>query len=226
MIGIDSLYNTVTKYLVLKGKGGYGSNAQFNDDVRRAQLYLLNYYINRYDESSIIEESLSPFIVETSFDLAAYTAAKPTDFRHKISAKYEYALNNADCTDTTLKGFPLVELTVNDWFSTHASTIRGASLEKERGYYSIINDTMRFSFKNGTVTMNYIKVAPTATRAVVLDTGTDNENYTSTGTIDLIWNSSDENNLVDIMLWFKGLQIRESEILNWVISNKQLNGVQ
>jgi hypothetical protein len=222
MIGINGFYDTITKYLVLKGKGGYGTNAQFNDDVRRMQTMLQNYFINRYAESNVIEESLSPFITQQTITLTDYTAPKPTSFRHKISAKYQYSINNDDFSNSSLQEFPLIELRANEWDATHDSVIRGANKEKERGYYGIMSDTMRFSFNKGDVIVTYIKTPPTAVRQVTLDVATDNENYNPTGTVDLIWNESDENNLIDIMLWFKGIQIRESEIMNWVISSKQL----
>ena len=223
MIAINGLYDTVNKYLVLKGKGGYGTNAQFNDDIRRAQSMLQNYYIKIYDETNIIEESLSPFIVSTTLTLTDYTATKPTDFRHKVAAKYQYSINNADFSSSEIKSFPLIELNVNQWDSTHSSAIRGSSMSKERGYYGILNNMLRFSFNKGDVVLSYIKVPPTATRNITLDTATDNENYNASGTIDLVWNQTDdENNLIDIMLWFKGLQIRESELMNWVVSNKQM----
>lgn len=222
MIGINALYETVNKYLVLKGKGGYGTNAQFNDDVRRAQTTLQNYYIKQYDESNIIEESLSPFIVDTVIALSAYTATIPTDFRHKVAAKFSYNANNSDFSSSSLKEFPLIELKANEWDSTNTSAIRKADKTMERGYYGLMNNTLRFSFNKGDVTLTYIKVPPTATRAVTLDVSTDNENYTSVGTVDLVWNPSDEINLIDILLWYKGLQIRESEIMNWVVSNKQM----
>ena len=222
MIEINKLYDTVTKYLVLKGKGGYGTNAQFNDDVRRCQTMLQNYYINRYAESSIIEESLSTFIQRQTIVLTSDIMPKPVTFRHKISAKYQYTINNADFSNSSLQEFPLIELRANEWDATHNSVIRGANKEKERGYYRIVGDEMQFSFNKGTVIMTFITKPPTAVRQVTLDVATDNENFNGVGTINLAWNESDENNLIDIMLWFKGIQIRESEIMNWVVSSKQL----
>lgn len=224
MIPIDGLYKSVTNYLVLKGKGGYGTNAQFNDDVRRAQSLLQNYYIKVYSETNIIEESLSPFIVETKINIIDSKTEKPSDFKHKIAASYEYYVNNSDFADTLTYAFPIAELRADEWASTLNSVIRGANIDKKRGYYGIMDNAFRVSFPNGSLKLTYIKTPPTAIRNITLDSATDNENYNSVGSIDLVWNAADdENNLIDILLWFKGLQIRETEVLSWVIQNKQMN---
>ena len=223
MIDIDQLYRTVNERLAKKGKQGYATNDDFNDDVRRAQSMLQNFYIKRYDTSSIIEESLAPFIVKSALPITSGIVTRPTDFRHKIAASYQYTVNNADCTDSSYKSFPIIELPANEWDSTMSSVIRGASISKKRGYFGSINNNLRVSFQTGDLLLTYIKVPPTATRAVTLDTVNKVENYNAGASVHLVWNQADdENDLIDIMLYFKGLQTRETELLNWIQANKQM----
>ena len=52
------------------------------------------------------------------------------------------------------------------------------------------------------------------------------EDYDPATSIDLQWGEQDQTNLVDLMLFFKGIQVREGELLQWVVQKHQYSNRQ
>ena len=67
--------------------------------------------------------------------------------------------------------------------------------------------------------LKYITDPPAGLYSTVINTTTQDEDYNALTSVDLIWNEQEQPELVKILLYFKGIEVRESAIIQWI--NKQ-----
>ncbi len=74
----------------------------------------------------------------------------------------------------------------------------------------------------GSVELEYLRAPVTPFRDTTLDSTNDEYNYDSTGSTQLEWESSQQPNFVDLLLFHYGLPTRQTEIIQWVGAKKQI----
>jgi hypothetical protein len=216
MISPQFIFDRVAA-LSKKDKAGYMSAQEFTDDLNQAQEILMEYYYDRFEDSQKTVDSLQPFIKESNLPISNGFVAFPSDYRHRVEVSYNLTEKNCEGPPKLVK-CPMPHLHINERSETLQSSVRRPSLKKKRFYHSYVNNKLQVfpSDLLGTVCFTYIIQPPEAKYAVTIDVFNDEENYDPINSIDLIWNAQDSEELVSIMLLFKGIQVRESALIQWV----------
>lgn len=226
MIPIETLYKRTTNDLLRKGKGGYISSEEFNRAVSDAQNMLQNFYLSKLDSDIKYLNHLSPFVKEKICAVNnSCLVVLPGNFRRHLELSY-YNIPDADCDSDeidTKARYPAYFVKSNEEYLTVTSPIRKAS--GTRILYTVLDGALRVTgAESNRVYVKYIIHPPVAVRGYTPNLTTDREDYDPSTTVDLIWNSQDEVNLRDILLLNQGIQIRESELLQWLSASRQISG--
>lgn len=231
MISVQSIYKRVQD-LSRKDKGGYMSKDEFNRDLNETQHVLMDYYYDRFAKQQYHVDSLAPFTKENHLLITNGFCDYPDDYRHRVEIAYAIIENvyNNDCTvsNPTQEEVSCRYLHPDEERLTITSAIRKPSLVKGRLYHTFVNNKIKVLplTAKGYLVMKYISQPILARYETVVNPATDSEDYDISNSIDLAWNPQDEHNIVDIMLLFKGIQTRESALINWVIQKKQIVDVK
>jgi hypothetical protein len=223
MISVQLVFERVQD-LSRKDKAGYMSSEEFNRDLGQAQNILFRYFYQQFEDRQQIVDSLNPFHKTVNLPIANGFCEFPADYRHRTEVGYLFVENPlCGLEQPTVEPIPMPYLNANEVMETLVSAIRKPSKEKKRVYHTFINNKIEvhpYSL-TGYIKFKYLAVPPTAIYATTLDLANDQENYDPLNSIDLIWNQQDTDNLVDLLLFFKGLEVRESALLEWVGMKKQ-----
>ena len=220
---IDNIFTRVHSDLVKKGKGGYASNDEFNRDFNDVQNKLLTYYVRMFEQHREVTDATVPLRKRLSIPVKNGIVELPEDYRHLISLDYRF-IEQAECgditTDTTIPCLFLPEL---ERALTLTSATRGPSLSKKVMYHTMENGKVQIHPSvTGNVNMSYFIQAPVATRAVTVDLVNIQENYDAANTVDPVWPDQEEVNLIALMLFYKGIEIKDNDIIQWALQNRQL----
>lgn len=209
-----------------KDKAGYMSSEEFNRDFSQAQDILYEYYYERFEQTQEIVDSINPFHKEVNLPISGGYCQLPQDYRHRTEVAYLLVENSDSCTpgEPTTTPYPMSYLNANEEQETLASAIRRPSLEKRIFRHSFINNKLRVYPKNltGYIAMKYLAKPPAAVYGVTLDVANDQENYDPATSIDPIWNDQDGHHLIDIMLLFKGIETRETALIEWIGAKRNI----
>lgn len=217
MINVNSVYLQV-RALSRKDEAGYHSSDDFNAQQRLAQALLYDWYFARYERDQRVPDSLKPFLREVILPISSGEVSLPSDYRHRVEVAAGY---NAAGTITY---YPCRHLHGNEEVGTERSYVRRPSAEKRRFYHTIKSDALKIlptSF-NGVVRLKYLAVPADAVWGSIVDADNNIEDYDAGTSTDFEWEAMDETNLVDIMLYLKGIQARQSELLEWVASKNSI----
>lgn len=215
MIGINSLYILVND-LLRKDHAGWISSDEFNRLVNLSQEVLFEFYNDTRDEreaNNVLE------VFEKTAMLTASSAgffALPNDYKDRIEA----ALVTVSCGEKLWA--PIDYLRRQTEFRTLSSPIRKPTLKRPK--YVIRSGVMEvFPEVKGGVKLRYYRKPAEAERGFNLNTTTFEEEYDAGSSTDLEWGEGQTDNFVDLLLYYKGLTLRETELIQWVQSAKQLN---
>ena len=216
MISPLFIFNRVAS-LSKKDKAGYMSAEEFTDDLNQAQEILMEFYYDRFERTQKIVDSLLPFIKEVNLQINEGTVQFPEDYRHRVEVYYNLTQKQCNAPPKLMK-CPMPHLHINERAETLRSSVRRPSLKKKIFFHSFVNDSMQVFPEDllGSVGFTYITNPPAAKYAVDIDVFNDEENYNAANSIDLLWNAQDSEEIVSIMLLFKGIQVRESALIQWV----------
>lgn len=223
MISIERIYKRVNEDLAGKGTGGYSSSDEFNRDIADAQNILLDYYVRNYEISGVITDSVRVFLKKDNLSLTNYVAQLPDDYRRWVDCVFVEIYNDDECESPTTKNIVMYYTHGNGWNLTESSPIRKTSARRVN--YTIEGSTLRAGRPTGRVLMNYIRKPNEALRGYDTNEVTKNEDYNSATTVDLEWPDSEANMLIAIMLYFKGVEIRDLKLQQFVIGLKQIESV-
>ncbi len=216
MINVDTLYNRISD-LVLKDKSGYIDNTEFNRLMVTTQELVYDYEYAQYERKQAVSDALAGFVkTQQSTMTLGNAGARPSDYRHD--------LRNATVKLTQMiSGVPTVVAKTCTYLHqdeinlTLDSVLRAPSVE--RFYYHFENGVQRvLPAISGYFVLRYLRQPTTPYRAVTLDVSNDQENYDSTTSVQLEWPSQLIRTFEDLMCWYLGLQIRDSEIIQWAQS--------
>ena len=224
MIDIDFIFERVQD-LSRKDKAGYMSSVEFNRDFSQAQDILYEYYYEQFERNQEIVDSLNPFHKEVQLVISNGYCELPEDYRHRTEVGYLKVFNANACgpNEPTISPYPMPYINANEERETLASAIRRPNIEKNRFYHTFINNKIRVLPTSlvGYIVIKYLATPPTAIYAVTLDVANDQENFDPIKSINPIWNEQDAHHLVDLMLLFKGIEVRESALIEWVRLKQQ-----
>ncbi len=123
-------------------------------------------------------------------------------------------------------------LKTGEVMKTLSSAIRKPKIDvvKQTGKfaYTFVNNMIKVYPKEltGSIYFKYITDPPVSLYNVTIDLVNQEEDYDPATSIDLQWGEQDQTNLVDLMLFFKGIQVREGELLQWVVQKHQYSNRQ
>lgn len=230
MIPIQTLFERV-RDLSRKDKAGYMSSDEFNRDLLEAQTLLMDWYYKMFEKHQKGLDSLSPFIKELLLPINNQFVTFPIDYRYKLEMGYVYSKNvkneNCEVQNPELDYKNMQHLKANEVLSTTSSAIRKPKIDVSTGSgkfaYTYVNNQIKVFPKEliGYVYLKYITDPPVATYATTVNTTTSEEDYDAINSVDLIWNEQDLPNLTNLMLLFKGIEVRETALIQWV--NQQHN---
>ena len=219
MINVQYIFEAVND-LTRKNNAGYTSSEEFNRHLNQSQDILMRYYYKLFEEGQIIVDSLMPFLKQSNLIIGTNAqVAFPDDYRYRLEVGY-LEINNPDCgqTQPTITPTPCHYLAANEVMETLSSPIRKP--DKNKGIYkhTFVNNVIQLYplDLSGYIHFKYIRKPVQAKYATTIDTVNRIEVYDPINSIDLEWLEQDRDNIVDILLFMKGISLRESALINWV----------
>jgi hypothetical protein len=222
MVDVNLIWNNV-RDLSRKDHAGYISTDEFNRTINLAQKDLFDYYLAMYEKTGRYAVALAPFRVQVQ--LSASTPGiypLPADYRQWCEAGVIWWDNQ--CGGGLTELLPAEPLRANEKYLTLSSPIRKPSMARRIFKYQIIDDDLHLypiDFQ-GQVQLEYLKNPPNAARGYTLNLVTFEEDYNAQTTTNLIWPESETSNFTDLILFYKGIVVQSTPLLNWVATKKQL----
>ena len=221
-VSIRKLFLRVNNDLSRKDKAGYSSDEEFNRDVEECQTLLMEYHYNNFEENQGTLDALEPFIKEVLLPINNQFCEFPLDYRHKLEAGYVISTNqkDIDCKvgNPTQEPKDMRHLNANEVKKTLTSPIRNPTLKNGLFAYTFVNHKIKVFPKDlvGHISWKYLMDPPAGFYATTVNNVTEELDFDAAKSIDLEWNEQQQPELVDLLLFFKGLQIRESLLITWV----------
>lgn len=205
----DDIY-IIVQNITGKDNSGYMDNDEFNNYLRLSSNALFEYYYKMFEKTRSIHNALRPFIVNKNISVSNGVAPLPSDYRNVISAR---GILNVGGVKTYHEAHDLKH---HEDIYIVTSPIR----KPKRGLYAyrIAGEQIQWRPEDytGKIRFEYFKNPQYGERVTTINIDTDQEEYDDTNSIDSEWPETELNNLVDIIIGFKGIQIRESELLTWL----------
>lgn len=221
MISVDALYRSI-RDLARKDKAGYLSNDEYNRNLKRAQDIVLEFFFNQFEETQEVPEALARFIKTQTISVQNGLGDLPSDYELilRVTAK-KPVYNDGGCEIISYDESIVTPINASEISLTKTSPIRKPSFERGTARYRTKGVSLQiFPEESIPVELEYIRTPVTPFRNVTIDVANDEENFTSSGTTNLEWGSSEERIFLDVLLYYYALPVRESEILGW-LANKQ-----
>lgn len=215
MIDVNDIYLMVQD-VSGKDQAGYMDNEQYNRYLRMSSELLFEYYHSWFEKNRTVHNALRPFITSKNLNVVNAQATLPDDYRNIIDIK---ALINSAGVKTESVAHDLKH---HEDVYINTSPIR----KPRRGLYAyrIAGDIIEWrpTDYTGKIRLEYFKKPEYGERVTEINVVTDVEEYDEANSTQSEWNETELVNIVDIILGFKGIQIRESEILTWLKDRKKL----
>lgn len=218
MISVDALYQKVSDTLA-KDQAGNFSNDEFNRILSLVQVDSMNFFLEQDGTKQSVYDALVPFLVRYEVSLASIVPY-PENYRSKRNARVGIFVSSGDTS--SMKFFPANCLETDEDFDSLYSPIRKPSVATEVYSYSLDSAGIRIYPENisGIFQMSYIRQPNGAIRAVTNDVANEIEVYNPIGTIDLEWQPQQLNMFHDLVCFYMGIDIRESEVIAWLSQRK------
>lgn len=226
MIPVDRPYERV-KDLARKDKSGYTDPDEYNRNLRDAQHILMSYYLDQLDSRQVFPENLNPFIKRAaSIPIANGTWQRPADLRYVIEVFGGHIEAVGDCqtgTSTIVSYYQAHYAKVHEVGDRMTSPIRKPKKTSPLWFYE--GDTIRFEPEGIThATVRYIKQPVDALYAYNLDMINDRLVFNPANSVNLEWLPQDEHNIIDLLLYMKGIETRDTALMQYAAGKRQLYG--
>lgn len=222
---IDQIYDAIQD-IGRYTESGYLANDEFNRAVNLAQVNLLEYYTRDFEIVHLYMDSLFPFITTSLLSGAAGVFDIPADFRNDIrQGQYVETVNDPDCEDEPSEVVYSVRyIKAGSVNLIRGSAIRGADTAKRRYRYYYEDGKVKLLPEGlpGGFRLKYVRTPATIARAVTLDAVNKVENYDAGSSVHPEWLDKDLDNMVDLTLLFLGIEVRESDLVQWVAQKNQI----
>jgi len=225
MIKIDYLKSRVEQ-LARKARGaGYASKDEFNSDIAEAQTASFEYYLQIFEQTKKVSDALIPFIVEATLTLDSKgKVVFPPDYRHWLEVGYNYVVNS-DCGEEPEQQWcPVDYMRAHEEKYTLRSAIRKPSITKKIFRWTSKNNMIYVYPAVQNIEFKYFKNPPAAVwDSTITSTPTgDAELYDAANSTDLIWNEAELSSFVDVLLAYLGIQIKDTELVQFAMSKRQI----
>ena len=200
----------------------YSSSDDFNSDSRRAESLLMDYYIQRSD--GFLHPALSPFRLQFDATINANLFTLPSDCRFletvsavKLTQNPSTGAYSSDETAAVFLPRPAVAASLG-------SSIRGGSARKNRYSYYLQGGNQYGFIPRGSVPLarlRYVRYPVFAVWGATDDPTNQVQNYDPDISTNYEWNESDRRNLVDILLYLRGLRCEQPELWAWLANQSQ-----
>lgn len=217
---VNEIYLTAQD-LMSKDHSGYFDNDEFNRLLKLSENTLFEYYLAVFERSRVLSAPISPFKTEADLSISGGVYPFPNNYRHRI----ELMAKVVDVVDgvVTITQYPAYFLNAGSIGMTITSPIRKPSITKRKFNFEE-NENGFILYPSGTypVRLVYFRDITYAVRAVTINDTTLQEDYDSDSSTQPEWSDSEFDNLVDLMLFYKGLRVRENAVIEWVAAKKNL----
>jgi hypothetical protein len=215
---VNDLYLAVSDRIA-KDQAGNFTNSEFNRILAQCQEDALDYFESLDGSAQFVQNALVPFLKR--YEVAvANTVTYPADYRSKRNARIRLAFMNNGEPD--FKWFPMNMLETDEDFDALYSPIRKPSVSTEVYSYSMDSTGIRIYPEGitGLFQMSYIKQPAAAVRGVTVDLVNEVEVYDAGTTTNLEWEVTQFNLFHDLICFYMGIDIRESEVMAWLSQRK------
>lgn len=214
MINVNDVKKTVDE-LARSQAGAYAGGDEFNRLQRQAQSWLFDYYIQSWE--GIGYESLLPFLRVKTLGLTNGEFTLPDDVR-KVARVEVNEISGGKVIGTK----PCIFLPTISKGSASMSALRKGNVAKSRYFYSPSGQN-KYVVDPATsqVKVTYFVNIPDAVWSFTVDSVNVKEDYVAATSTNFEWPVKDQDNLIDIFLFLRGLQTRQSDIINWLMAKKQ-----
>ena len=232
MISTQYIYERVSD-LIQKQQAGYMSSSSFNRDIEAANLVLFEYYFVQYELTKKIANAMTPFLLEVPIISIGTTNFSsifdyPTDLFHETELKFEKTLNKECSNEVSI--VPIDYLQDNEEAYTLSSPIRRPNLDKNIIRWNRKNNKIHVYPKEiKEVYIKYLKKPQTPVYGVfppplIPNPNQDIEIYDPATSTDFEWDMQEAENIVDLILLYQGMQLRETAIIQFAKA-KQKNAL-
>ena len=218
--------------LIQKQQAGYMASSSFNRDIEAANLVLFEYYFVQYELTKKIANAMTPFLLEVPIASIGTTNFSsifdyPTDLFHETELKFEKTLNK-DCGNE-VSIVPIDYLQDNEEAYTLSSPIRKPNLDKNIIRWNRKNNKIHVYPKEvKSIYIKYLKKPRTpfygTTIPLIPNPFQDIETYDPLTSVDFEWDLQEAENIVDLILLYQGMQLRETAIIQFAKA-KQKNAL-
>lgn len=221
MISVNSLWEQV-RDLTRKDHAGYTSTDEFNRMLNLAQQQLTQYYLDQAESDADVERNLNHLVKSVELSPSATQVYdQPADYRKRKSIRVK-VVETGGATGPVVSEHPCTYMRDSEVGMTLTSPTRRPSLAKRIFRFEDLTGQFKLwpSVFAGKIILKYYANPVAASRGYVLNTGTQEEEYDVGTTTDLAWPESEVTNFVDLLLLYKGIALRESELVQWVQAKK------
>ena len=227
MISTQYIYERVSD-LIQKQQAGYMSSSSFNRDIEAANLVLFEYYFVQYELTKKIANAMTPFLLEVPIASIGTTNFSsifdyPADLFHETELKFEKTVNKECGNEVSI--IPIDYLQDNEEAYTLSSPIRRPNLDKNIIRWNRKNNKIHVYPKEiKEVYIKYLK-QPRKPEYITVSQSTPTQDIeVFVGSVDFEWDMQEAENIVDLILLYQGMQLRETAIIQFAKA-KQKNAL-
>lgn len=227
MISTQYIYERVSD-LIQKQQAGYMSSSSFNRDIEAANLVLFEYYFVQYELTKKIANAMTPFLLEVPIASIGTTNFSsifdyPADLFHETELKFEKTVNKECGNEVSI--VPIDYLQDNEEAYTLSSPIRRPNLDKNIIRWNRKNNKIHVYPKEiKEVYIKYLK-QPRKPEYITVSQSTPTQDIeVFVGSVDFEWDMQEAENIVDLILLYQGMQLRETAIIQFAKA-KQKNAL-
>jgi len=214
MISVEEIYQSLLD-LTRKDQAGYSSSEEFNRALETTQQVLYNFYLDQVEDKSLLRQALAPFVKESVLTLTAGAYPVPADFR--LEESVEFVTYTQEGTVRTPQRWPAYQYGGQSRALELTSPVRKPDNEARTYGYDFVGGVLRAypSTFSGEILLEYYSNPPEAKRGFTVDASNLIEVHDPSTTVDLEWNVGERDNIIDIMLAYRGLAIKDNYIVQW-----------
>lgn len=230
MINVNDLWEALND-LSAKGQSGHIGVSTFNRNLKRSILLLFDYYIEIVEQTTRAAEALRPFKKEIVIAVPSQYVDLPDDYGQIITPGFATSTGTAeDCANgngSSIIFCPSAPMPGGAEFYVGKSGIRRASVSGGVFYHEIIADQLKVYPKDyvGTCRLKYYRKPIIASLVLTYNPTLDIAVYDPSLSTDSDFGEKEENQLLDLLLLFHGIAVKESVLISWVQAKKSLQSL-
>jgi len=218
---VDQIYKSVQAQAA-KSRTGYSSAAEFNLQLKLAEELLYDFHTSNLPRQPSID-ALRAFNKFEDVAIDSGLGNLPSDYRRYIGAIFKKFYAGACATDNVTERYRTHLIQPHELPFARLSPIRGG---KTRARYSVClvdGGIEVLPNEKGTLELTYYRKPTYAVYGVTVTAS--GEVYDSASSTQPEWPDEELNNLVDLLLFYKGVQFRETPLIQYAFAKPNLKRV-